>query len=143
MNNNLSSPNNKQYIGNILSDINNYSLVEKYKFIMALSLNDNKDEVEFKCKEILLKIDLNIKQNYIIGSDILSIISKYNLTKLIPDLKKLKNKIKQNNFLKYDFDSIIKYLEEVVIVMMKQILIIIDIRLLLVRIIKVRLVKYY
>ena len=112
INNSLPSSNNKRITECIISE-KNKSLVEKYQFIMALSLNDNKDEVEFKCKEILLKIDLNKKENYIIISDILSIISKYNLTKLIPDLKKIKNKIKENNFLKYDFNSIIKYLEEV------------------------------
>ena len=89
------------------------SLLEKYKILMLLSLNDNKDEVEFKCKDILLKIDLNKKQNYIIISDILSIISKYNLTKLLPDLKKINDKMKENNFLTYDFKSTIQYLEKV------------------------------
>lgn len=111
--NNLTSPNYKKLTQDLLSD-NKYSLVEKYKFIMMLSLNDNKDEVEFKCKEILYKIDFTKRQNYIIISDILSIISKYNLTKLLPDLKKLKDKLnKKNKFLIGDFNNVIKYLEQI------------------------------
>ena len=113
VNNNLTSSNYKQTTENILSDDDKMPLSEKYKFIMMLSLNDNKDEVEIKCKEILNKINVDNKQNFIIISDILSIISKYNLTKLITDLKKLKNKIQENSFLTYDFDSVINYLEYV------------------------------
>ena len=112
--NKLTSKDYKKSTQNVLSDINKYSLVEKYKLIMMLSLNDNKDEVEFKCKEILFKIDLTKKNNFIIISDVLSIISKYNLTKLLPDLKRLKNKLNQdNNFLKNELDSVIKYLEQI------------------------------
>ena len=114
-NNNLNSLNDKKSIKNFISesDKDGYSLSEKYKFIMMLSLNDNKDEIEFKCKELLSKIDLDKYKNYIIISDILSIISKYNLTKLLPDLKKLKNKLKINNFLKNDFNCTINYLEKI------------------------------
>ena len=119
INNNLNILNDKKLVKNFISepDKNNYSLAEKYKFIMMLSLNDNKDEIEFKCKELLSKIDLEKYRNYIIISDILSIISKYNLTKLLPDLKKLKNKLKNklkiNNFIKNDFDCAINYLEQI------------------------------
>jgi hypothetical protein len=114
-NNNLNSLNDKKSIKNFISesDKDGYSLSEKYKFIMMLSLNDNKDEIEFKCKELLSKIDLDKYKNYIIISDILSIISKYNLTKLLPDLKKLKNKLAINNFLKNDFNCTINYLEKI------------------------------
>ena len=114
INNKINSLNYKKSEQNLLTDIDKYSLVEKYKYIMMLSLNDNKDEVEFKCKEILLKIDLNKRNNFIIISDILSIISKYNLTKLLPDLKRIKNKLdEKNSYLKFDFNSVIKYLEQV------------------------------
>ena len=114
-NNNLNSLNDKKSIKNFISesDKDGYSLSEKYKFIMMLSLNDNKDEIEFKCKELLSKIDLDKYKNYIIISDILSIISKYNLTKLLPDLKKLKKKLTINNFLKNDFNCTINYLEKI------------------------------
>ena len=110
--NDLNNSNNKLE-KMLFSDKEKYSLVEKYNYLMLLSLNDNKDEVEFKCKEILLKIDLNKKKNYIIISDILSIITKYNLTKLLPDLKKISNKIEKNNFLNDDLKSAIHYLEQV------------------------------
>ena len=115
INNNLDSLNDKKLVKNFISDPDNlcYSLAEKYKFIMMISLNDNKDEIEFKCKELLSKIDLDNYKNYIIISDILSIISKYNLTKLLPDLKLLKNKLKIKNFLKNDFDCAINYLEKI------------------------------
>ena len=113
INNNITSSNYKKATENLLSYDDKIPFSEKYKLIMMLSLNDNKDEVEFKCKELLYKIDFNYTKNHIIISDILSIISKYNLTKLITDLKKLRNKLKVNNFLKYDFDSAINYLEQV------------------------------
>ena len=112
VNNNITSSNYKRARENFLSDNDNIPLSEKYRFIMMLSLNDNKDKVEFKCREILYKIGFDNNQNYIIISDILSIISKYNLTNLISDLRKLKNKLK-NNFLKKNFDSVINYLEQV------------------------------
>ena len=113
VNNNITSSNYKKATENFLSYDDKIPFSEKYKLIMMLSLNDNKDEVEFKCKELLYKIDFNITKNHIIISDILSIISKYNLTKLITDLKKLKNKLKENNFLKNDFNSVINYLEQI------------------------------
>ena len=98
---------------------NNNDLMELYKLLMILSLNDNKDEVQSKCKEILNKIDLKKNYNNIIISDILGIIYKYNLTKMILDLKKLLNNIELNSinnkniFLKREFINTIKYLEQV------------------------------
>ena len=98
---------------------NNNDLMELYKLLMILSLNDNKDEVQSKCKEILNKIDLKKNYNNIIISDILGIIYKYNLTKMILDLKKLLNNIESNSinnkniFLKREFINTIKYLEQV------------------------------
>ncbi len=119
VNNRLTSQDYKILTQDLLSDSknnnnNNNTLFEKYKLIMMLSLNDNKDEVEYKCREILSKIDFNKRQNYIIISDILSIISKYNLTKLLPDIKKSKEKLNKGNiFLKGDFNNVIKYLEQI------------------------------
>ena len=78
--NKLSNQNNKNITQEILlSESNNkenkkFSLMEKYEYIKILSLNDNKDEVQQKCKEILLKIDFTKNYNSIIIVDILSII---------------------------------------------------------------------
>jgi len=118
VNNKLANVNYKNITQGILSkNNNNFNLMEKYEYITMLSLNDNKDEVEYKCKEILLKIDLNQNYNNIIITDILAIISKYNLTKMIPDLKKLleskKKEINKNIFLLREFNKTIKYLENV------------------------------
>ena len=111
--NNNSNSNYKESRQILLSNEDKYSLSEKYKLLMMLSLNDNKDEVECKCRAILLKINFSNKKNHILISDILNIISKYNLTKLLPDLKNLKNKIKEKSFLKNDFDYTINYLEQI------------------------------
>ena len=101
----------------LISNDNKFNFMEKYNYIAMLALNDNKDEVQFKCKEILHKIDFSRKNNHIIISDILGLISKYNLTKMIQDLKQLlelKNKdISSNLFLHREFNNTIKYLEEV------------------------------
>ena len=118
VNNKLANVNYKNITQGILSlNNNNFNLMEKYEYITMLSLNDNKDEVQYKCKEILLKIDLNQNYNNIIITDILAIISKYNLTKMIPDLKKLleskKKEINKNIFLLREFNKTIKYLENV------------------------------
>ena len=118
VNNKLTNVNYKNITQGILSkNNNNFNLMEKYEYITMLSLNDNKDEVQYKCKEILLKIDLNQNYNNIIITDILAIISKYNLTKMIPDLKKLleskKKEINKNIFLLREFNKTIKYLENV------------------------------
>ena len=121
-NNKLSNLNNRNITKDILiskntKDNNSFSLMEKYEYLKILSLNDNKDEVQQKCKEILFKIDFSKNNNSIIICDILSIISKYNLTKLIPDLKKLlekkKNIINSNIFLLREFNNTIQYLEHV------------------------------
>ena len=121
-NNKSLNQNNKNIIQEILlSDNNNkenkvFSLMEKYEYIKMLSLNDNKDEVQQKCKEILLKIDFTKNYNSIIIVDILSIISKYNLTKMIPDLKSLlgnKKNLISSIFLLREFNNTIQYLEQV------------------------------
>ena len=107
---------NKKNISQDLLD-NRFNLNEKYNYITMLALNDNKDEVQSESKEILFKIDFSNRFNHIIISDILGIISKYNLTKMIPDLKKLlelkKDEINSNIFLQRELDSTIKYLEQV------------------------------
>ena len=107
---------NKKNISQDLLD-NHFNLNEKYNYITMLALNDNKDQVQLECKEILFKIDFNNRCNPIIISDILGIISKYNLTKMIPDLQKLlelkKDEINSNIFLFREFNSTIKYLEQV------------------------------
>ena len=107
---------NKKNISQDLLD-NHFNLNEKYNYITMLALNDNKDQVQLECKEILFKIDFNNRCNPIIISDILGIISKYNLTKIIPDLQKLlelkKDEINSNIFLFREFNSTIKYLEQV------------------------------
>ena len=118
VNNKLTNVNYKNITQGILTKNNkDTNLMEKYEYITMLSLNDNKDEVQYKCKEILLKIDLNQNYNSIIITDILAIISKYNLTKMIPDLKKLldskKKEINKNTFLLREFNKTIKYLENV------------------------------
>ena len=117
-NNELLDQYNKNINQNLLlSDENKFNLIEKYNYITMLSLNDNKDEVQSKCKEILFQIDFSKRINHIIISDILGIIYKYNLTKMIQDLKqllKLKNKdINSNIFLLREFNNTIKYLEEI------------------------------
>ena len=120
--NKLTNQNNKNITKDILISNNtknndSFILMEKYEYLKVLSLNDNKDEVQKECKEILFKIDFSKNNNGIIISDILSIISKYNLTKLIPDLKKLlekkKNFINSNIFLFREFNNTIQYLEQV------------------------------
>ena len=115
-NNDESENQNKKNISQDLLD-NHFNLNEKYNYITMLALNDNKDQVQLECKEILFKIDFNNKCNPIIISDILGIISKYNLTKMIPDLKKIlelkKDEINSNTFLLHEFNSTIKYLEQV------------------------------
>ena len=107
---------NKKNISQDLLD-NHFNLNEKYNYITMLALNDNKDEVQSESKEILFKIDFTNRFNHIIISDILGIISKYNLTKMIPDLKQLlelkKDEINSNIFLQRELDSTIKYLEQV------------------------------
>ena len=121
-NNKSSNQNNKTITQEILlSESNNkenkiFSLMEKYEYIKILSLNDNKDEVQQKCKEILLAIDFTKNYNSIIIADILSIISKYNLTKMIPDLKSLlgnKKNLISSIFLLREFNNTIQYLEQV------------------------------
>ena len=117
-NNELSNLNNKNITQELLSnDFKNFNLSEKYNIINMLTLNDNKDEVHIKCKEILFKINFVKRQNHIIISDILGIISKYNLTQMISDLKRLLELkysiIKTNIFLFNEFNSTIKYLEQV------------------------------
>ena len=80
-NNDESENQNKKNISQDLLD-NHFNLNEKYNYITMLALNDNKDQVQLECKEILFKIDFNNKCNPIIISDILGIISKppsYNL----------------------------------------------------------------
>ena len=108
--------NNKDISIDLLLNYNN-NFNEKYDLITMIALNDNKDEVQKKCKEILFKIDFSKKYNHIIICDMLAIISKYNLTKMIPDLNKileLKNSdIVTNIFLLREFNSTIKYLEQV------------------------------
>ena len=115
-NNDESENQNKKNISQDLLD-NHFNLNEKYNYIAMLALNDNKDQVQLECTEILFKIDFNNRCNPIIISDILGIISKYNLTKMIPDLKKLlelkKDEINSNIFLLREFNSTIKYLEQV------------------------------
>ena len=120
--NKLTNQNNKNITKDILISNNtknndSFILMEKYEYLKVLSLNDNKDEVQKESKEILFKIDFSKNNNGIIISDILSIISKYNLTKLIPDLKKLlekkKNFINSNIFLFREFNNTIQYLEQV------------------------------
>ena len=95
----------------------NFKLNEKYNSITMLALDDNKNEVQKECKEILSKIDFSKKYNHIIISDILGIICHYNLTKMIQDLNKLlelkKNDINSNIFLLREFNNTIKYLEQV------------------------------
>ena len=113
VNNNNSNSNYKELTQILLSEEDKYTLSEKYKLLMVLSLNDNKDEVESKCREILSKIDFSYNKNHILISDILNIISKYNLTKLLPDLKNLKNKLKVKSFLKNDINYVIKYLDQI------------------------------
>ena len=107
---------NKKNISQDLLDTP-FNLNKKYNYITMLALNDNKDEVQSESKEILFKIDFTNRFNHIIISDILGIISKYNLTKMIPDLKKLlelkKDEINSNIFLQRELDSTIKYLEQV------------------------------
>ena len=117
-NNELPSLNSKNIKNDfLLNNSKDLTLNEKYNIIRILALNDNKDEVHIKCKEILFKINFVQKQNHMIISDILGIISKYNLTQMISDLKKLlelKNSaIKTNKFLLREFNSTIKYLEQV------------------------------
>ena len=121
-NNKSTNQNNRNITQDILisnkTKANNiFSLMEQYEYLKILSLNDNKDEVQKKCKEILLKIDFSKNYNSIIISDILGIISKYNLTKMIFDLKKLletkKNFINSNIFLFREFNKTIQYLEQV------------------------------
>ena len=92
------------------------SFIEKYKSLMSVALNDNKDEVEIKIKEILSSIDFNKKNNYIIICDIISIVTRYNLTKFILDFKKYRNILEKNekniknNFLLKQLNDAIKYL---------------------------------
>ena len=102
----------------ISKDKKKHSFIEKYKFLMSLALNDNKDEVEKKCKEILSLIDFNIKSNYIIICDIISIVTRYNLTKFILDFKKYKKNLEESknnsnsNFLLMQLNDAIQYLTD-------------------------------
>ena len=114
--------NNNENKDNLIKDLvsnndKNFKLNEKYNSITMLALDDNKNEVQKECKEILSKIDFSKKYNHIIISDILGIICHYNLTKMIQDLNKLlelkKNDINSNIFLLREFNNTIKYLEQV------------------------------
>jgi hypothetical protein len=119
LNNKIMNQNYLNYTKELLSNKNdnNFTLMEKYEYITMLALNDNNDEVQSKCKEILSKIDLNKKYNNIIINEIFGIISKYNLTKMIPDLKKFleinKNVITGNVMLLREINNTINYLEQI------------------------------